>query len=108
MYVNIFEYKMRADADMSAYQELAVEMYGAVSANPQYEFLGLQTFATSPTEGVVVERFGSLEGARRWASDPHHREVQRRGQREFYAWYRGFGCVVDHEYHHPEPVEETS
>ena len=57
-------------------------MYGVVSADPQFEFLGRQSFATSPTEGVVLERFGSLEGARRWASDSHHRKVQRRGQKE--------------------------
>ena len=107
MYINIFEYRMREDADMTEYRELTTEMYGVVSADPQFEFLGLQSFATSPTEGVVLERFGSLEGARRWASDSHHRKVQRRGQKEFYAWYRGSGCVVDHEYQHPNPVEST-
>jgi hypothetical protein len=107
VYINIFEYRMRSGADLEAYMKLAVEMYVLVSGDPSFEFLDIQTFATSPTEGVVIERFGSLEGARLWASNQVHQAVMQRGQREFYAWYRGSACILDHEYSHPSPIEEV-
>ena len=106
MFINIFEYRMRSDFDAAAYQELALAMYGLVSSDERFEFLDMNDFATSPTEGVVIERFRSLEGARLWASDPDHQKAMGRGQREFYAWYRGSGCVLDHEYYHPAFAKE--
>jgi hypothetical protein len=106
LYVNIFEYRMRAD--MAAYHDLAVAMNERVSSDPRFEFLDLRTFATSTTEGVVIERLASPKGARLWASALDHQKVMRRGQHEFYAWYRGSGCLVDHEYQHPNPIEDVS
>ena len=105
VFVNIFDYRMRPDADLALYQELGAEMYQRVTSDPRFPFIEMKGFATSPTEGVVIERFAALEGARLWASDPEHKRIKRRGQREFYAWYRGTACVVDHEYDHPSPVE---
>ena len=102
MFVNLFEYRMRSDFDAAAYQELSLAMYSLVSSDERFEFLEMSDFATSPTEGVVIERFGSLEGARLWASNLDHQKAMGRGQREFYAWYRGSGCVLDHEYYHPD------
>lgn len=106
LYVNIFEYRMRAGADMDAYNELAMAMYSKVSGDPKFGFIGMKGFATSATEGVVIERFESRDGAMLWSKDPEHREIKRRAQREFYAWYHGSGCEVDHEYHHPNPIED--
>lgn len=108
LYVNIFDYRMRADADMAPCHDLAVAMFEPVSSDPGFEFLDLKTFATSTTEGVVIERFSSPKGARLWASHPVHEKVMRRGQLEFYSWYRGPGCVVDHKYQHPSPTEDES
>ena len=104
MFVNIFEYRMRPDADLALYEELGAQMYQRVTSDPRFTFIEMTGFPTSPTEGVVIERFATLEGARLWASDPEHKKIKRRGQREFYAWYRGTACVVDHEYDHPSPV----
>jgi hypothetical protein len=106
VFINIFEYRMRSDFDVAAYQDLSLAMYDLVSSDDQFEFLDMSNFATSPTEGVVIERFGSLEGARLWASNSDHQKAMGRGQREFYAWYRGSGCVLDHEYYHPAVVED--
>ena len=104
VFVNIFEYRMRPDADLALYEELGAQMYQRVTSDPRFTFIEMKGFPTSPTEGVVIERFATLEGARLWASDPEHKRIKRRGQREFYAWYRGTACVVDHEYDHPSPV----
>lgn len=90
MFVNIFEYRMRQDADLG-YQELGAQMYQRVTSDPRFTFIEMKGFPTGPTEGVVIERFATVEGARLWASDPEHIRIKRRGQREFYAWYRGHG-----------------
>jgi hypothetical protein len=91
VFINIFEYRMRSNFDAAAYQDLSLAIYDLVSSNDQFEFLDMSNFATSPTEGVVIERFGSLEGARLWASNSDHQKAMGRGQREFYAWCRGSG-----------------
>lgn len=104
MFVNIFEYRMRSGFDAAAYEDLSRAMYTLVSSDERFEFIDMSDFATSPTAGVVIERFGSLEGARLWASHPDHQMAMGRGQREFYAWYRSSGCVLDHEHYHPAAV----
>ena len=108
LYANIFEHPMRANADMVPYHDLAVAIYEQVSFEPRFEFLDLNTFATSRMGGVMIERFSSPKGARLWASRPDHKKVMRRGQLEFSAWYRGSRCLVDHEFEHPSPIEDES
>lgn len=97
MYVNIFHYVLREDCDVAAYLELSAAMYEIVTQNPEYEFVGMERFGTE-VEGVVLERFESLEGAKRWSRCPEHRAAMKRGRAEFYERYEGSGTVVDHEY----------
>lgn len=98
MYVNVFEYRLREDVDRAEYQARGERMYALVTSDPSYEFIDMKVYATSDIEGVIIERFGSLQGAQRWAADAEHRETMRYGREHVYAWYRGTGCVVDHEY----------
>jgi antibiotic biosynthesis monooxygenase (ABM) superfamily enzyme len=98
VYINIFHYVLCEDCDVAAYDALAAEMYAIVAGDPQYEFVGLERFATSDREGVVLETFGSLEGATRWARCPEHRAAMKRGRAEFYEKYVGHGTVEDHNY----------
>ena len=103
MYLNVFEYRLRPDADIQEWIRLAEEMSALVAAEDQFEFVDLKHFATSDTEGVILERFASINGATAWIRDARHRDAMRRGKQEFYAWYRGYGCIVDHEYCQPRP-----
>lgn len=98
MYINYFHYVLREDCDAEAYAELASEMYAIVSGDPDYEFVSVERFASSEREGVVLERFLSLEGARRWSKCPEHRAAMKRGRSEFYERYDGAGTVIDHSY----------
>jgi len=97
MYINIFHYVLRQDCDVTAYRDLSVAMYEIVTKNPDYQFLGMERFG-SDSEGVVLERFESLEGAKRWSRCPEHRAAMKRGRAEFYERYDGSGTVVDHNY----------
>lgn len=97
MYINYFHYVLREDCDTKAYLDLSAAMYEIVTSNPDYEFVSIERFGTE-FEGVVLERFQSLEGAKRWARCPEHRAAMKRGRAEFYERYEGAGTVVDHEY----------
>lgn len=97
MYINIFHYVLREDCDVAAYHELSLAMYEVVTKNAEYEFVGMERFGDD-YEGVVLETFGSLEGAKRWSRCPEHRAAMKRGRAEFYERYSGSGTVVDHDY----------
>ena len=97
-YLNVFLYTLREDCDVAAYDALAVEMYSLAASNAEYEFESIERVAESEHSGVVLERFGSLEGAKRWAKCPEHRAAMKRGRAEFYESYAGMGAVLDHEY----------
>ena len=98
MYMNVFEYRLRDDVDRAAYQAHGERMYALVTSNPSFEFIDMKSYPVSADEGVILERFGSLEGARWWAANPEHRATMQFGREHVYAWYRGTACVVDHEY----------
>lgn len=97
MYINIFHYVLRDDCDVAAYRDLSVAMYDIVSQHPEYEFVGMERYG-SDREGVVLEKFESLEGAKRWSKCPEHRAAMKRGRAEFYERYEGSGTLVDHGY----------
>lgn len=97
MYINIFHYVLRDDCDITAYLELSAAMYDIVTRNPDYQFVGMERFGTE-REGVVLEKFESLDGAKRWSRCPEHRAAMKRGRAEFYERYEGSGTVVDHDY----------
>jgi heme-degrading monooxygenase HmoA len=97
MYINYFHYVLRDDCDVVAYQRLSDAMYAIVAGDPAYGFVSVERFG-SDHEGVVLERFTSLEGAMKWAKCPEHRAAMRRGRSEFYERYDGAGTLVDHEY----------
>ena len=97
MYINYFHYVLRDDCDIAAYRELSEAMYKLVAGDPAYGFVSVERFGTD-REGVVLERFLTLEGAARWAKCAEHRAAMRRGRSEFYERYEGAGTLIDHEY----------
>jgi heme-degrading monooxygenase HmoA len=101
MLVNIFEFRMREDADFDAYNQLAADMSARASQDEQFGFLGLVSYDRGDGSGVVIERFASAEGMKRWAADPEHRAAQERGRTEFYESFRDTVCTRAREYAFP-------
>jgi heme-degrading monooxygenase HmoA len=97
VHVTIFEYRLRDDADIDAYNELSERMHAIVDGDPSYGHLASQTLQRDDGSRVALEWFESGDGVRRWAANPQHREAQRRGRDEFYAWYRVRTCAVERD-----------
>jgi heme-degrading monooxygenase HmoA len=105
--VVIFEFRMRPDADLDAYERLSDEMNALAASNDRFGFLGMTGYGGEDGTTVVVERFRDAAGMRAWARDPRHREAQRRGRDDYYDWYRVRVCNLEREYAHgnvPEAI----
>jgi len=84
----VFCIRLRADADLEAFQSDAGAMLERLMANPEFEFVDAKTYAAEDGETLVVARFGSEKGLHAWRDDPEHRVVIERGKAEFLeaAW----------------------
>jgi heme-degrading monooxygenase HmoA len=106
--VVIFEFRMRPDADLEAYGQLSEEMNARAASDPRFGFLGMSGYGGDDGTTAVLEHFRDMTGMRAWASDPKHREAQRRGREEFYAWYRVRVCNLERDYTHGEVPASVS
>jgi heme-degrading monooxygenase HmoA len=95
--VAIFEYKMRADADLDAYRELADRMNALVGSDERFGYVDQKEFTGSDGSKLFLEFFRDADGMRAWAENPDHREAQRRGREVFYEWYRVTVCDIAYE-----------
>ena len=95
MHVVIFEYAFRPDADRDAYSGLSRRMHEVAQSDERFGYLGGASAVREDGSVIAVESFAHAEGMDRWRRDPQHREAQRRGRDEFYAWYRTRVCAVE-------------
>lgn len=72
---------LRPDADVAAYEALAVRMDALVRTIPG--------FVSAEDAGELsLVRFASLEALAAWRNHPEHLEAQRAGRERFYRAYR--------------------
>lgn len=90
MVVVIFRSRLRADAG-PAYGATADRMVELARAMPG--FVSYRHYAADDGERVTLVEFASDESVRAWREHPEHREAQRRGRGEWYAWYRLTTCA---------------
>jgi heme-degrading monooxygenase HmoA len=81
----VFRSRYKEGADLDAHQALSLEMRELAGRQPG--FLSLETFDGSDGTQVSLVYFATDEAATAWRGHPAHREAQRRGRDEFYAWY---------------------
>jgi len=81
----VFRSRYKEGADLEGYQRLAAEMRELVGRQPG--FLSIEHFVAPDGSQVSLEYFETDAAATAWRSHPAHREAQRRGRDEFYAWY---------------------
>lgn len=85
MVLVVFRSRMRADADLAAYEATSARLHELVSAHPG--FVSIETFTAPDGEEVSLELFESEESVRAWRENAEHREAQRRARTEFYESY---------------------
>lgn len=87
-------YKVRPDADREVLGQLWNRMHEIVTSDPAYEFLGSRGYRAEDGSSLALYEFGSLEGIERFAVEPEHLAIQRRGA-EFFEWMRNDVCVLE-------------
>ncbi len=82
--VTVFRSRLRPGVD-EAYAEVAAKMSRLV--REMEGFIDEQFYVSTDGERVTVVRFRDAQSQHAWATHPEHLAAQRRGRREFYAWY---------------------
>jgi heme-degrading monooxygenase HmoA len=90
MVVVIFRSRLHGDPGPD-YPATAARMLELASAVPG--FVSFQHYAAEDGERVSLVEFESDDAVRAWREHPEHREAQRRGRGEWYAWFRLTTCV---------------
>lgn len=90
MVVVIFRSRLRDDAGPD-YAATAERMVALAHGMPG--FVSYRHFEASDGERVTIAEFASEDALRAWREHPEHREAQRRGRDEWYAWYRITVCA---------------
>ena len=98
MVTGIFVYRLRADADIDEYQQMAFRMYELVSGDPAFGFVSLNTFEAADGQSGLIAEFESAEGVAAWSRDPEHLAMQERGRTEFYESYWGAEAIRRYEF----------
>jgi heme-degrading monooxygenase HmoA len=94
MVVVLFRSRLRDDCPPS-YGPLAERMVELAQAMPG--FVSFRHYAADDGERISVIEFESDAHVKAWREHVEHREAQRRGRDEFYAWYRIQVCTQDRE-----------
>lgn len=94
MVVILFRTRLRANCPPS-YAPLADRMLELARAVPG--FVSFQHYQAADGERISIVEFESEASAQAWRDHPEHRDAQRRGRDEFYAWYRLQVCRQDRE-----------
>ena len=88
-----FLYKTLPGMDQTALLALWNQMYTLVTSDPAFGFLGYSDYEGADATKLIIYRFSSLDGLRRWSSDPAHGAIKQRGG-EFFEWIRTEICTV--------------
>ena len=94
MVVILFRTRLRADAgpDYAPLADRMLELARTMSG-----FVSFAHYVAPDGERISVVEFDSEVAARVWRDHPEHRDAQRRGRSEFYAWYRLQVCEQTRE-----------
>lgn len=90
MVVVIFRSRMRSDPGPD-YERTAGRMLELARGMPG--FVSFQHYEAEDGERVSLIEFESDEALRAWRQHPEHREAQRRGRADWYAWFRLTTCA---------------
>jgi len=96
MFVVMIRTRLRADADLSAYEALNARMEQLLRDIPG--FVDVKGYASPDGDELGMVRFETLEALHVWRDLPEHRRAQERGRTEFYAAYRIEVCEVVRAY----------
>ncbi len=88
--VTVFRSRLRADAEVNGYAELAAAMEARARQMPG--FVDFKTFAAQDGERVSLVVFETRAHHDAWRDDPEHRRAQQRGRDELYASYTIMVC----------------
>jgi heme-degrading monooxygenase HmoA len=86
----IFRSRLRDDP-APGYADTAARMLELARATPG--FVSFQHYEAADGERVSLIEFASDEAVRAWREHPEHREAQRRGRADWYAWFRLTTCA---------------
>lgn len=85
MILVVFQIKLRADADLAAYESTSERMVEILSGLPG--FLGLAGFAAADGGECALAYFDSHDTVAAWKDHPEHRGARERGRNEFFESY---------------------
>ena len=91
MVVVIFRSRLRDDA-APGYAEAAERMLALARTSPG--FVSFRHYAAEDGERCSVVEFDSEDAVRAFREQAEHREAQRRGRSDWYAWFRLQTCSV--------------
>lgn len=83
--VTVFRSRLRADAEVNGYGELAAAM--EVRARQMPGFVDFKTFVAEDGERVSLVVFDTVAHHDAWRDDPEHRSARQRGRDDFYLEY---------------------
>ncbi|MGH7389957.1 MAG: antibiotic biosynthesis monooxygenase family protein [Candidatus Rokuibacteriota bacterium] len=95
MVIVLFKTKLRADADLAAYEKLGLRMYELVSR--MEGFVSFSEAQLPDRESLGIVTFASPEALEAWRRHPEHVEAQRQGRERFYEAYSIKVCAVTRE-----------
>jgi heme-degrading monooxygenase HmoA len=90
MYLTVFRNRKRADIDAAAYAADNTRMEELGRASPG--FISIKSFTAEDGEVVTISVWESHEAAQAWGRHAEHRQVQARGQRDYYEEYTLYSC----------------
>lgn len=93
-YAVIFSNRLRENAD--GYEAMKDRMLALAEARPGY--LGHIAFRDEAGEGVTISYWETEEAVAAWRANAEHREAQRVGRAQFYAWFRLEVCRIERLY----------
>src|SRR5262245_22363482 len=88
--------RLREDADVTAYQAIAMRMDEILQTMPGC--VEAKSYAAEDGEAISMIRFESLDALRTWREHPEHQVAQREGRERFYAAYDVRICSVERAY----------
>ena len=96
MVIVLIRTRLRADADVAAYEALNARMEALVQDIPG--FVSAKGYRSDDGDEISIVRFASAEALRQWRDLPEHVDAQRRGREDFFSAYDVEVCEVARAY----------
>jgi heme-degrading monooxygenase HmoA len=96
MVIVLIRTRLRADADVAAYEQLNARMEALVADIPGYA--SARGYRSDDGDQISIIRFESAAALRAWRDLPEHAAAQQRGRDEFFETYDVEVCEVTRAY----------